>query len=505
VAARKRHFQSGNYDVVVIGAGIIGAMIARELSKLKGRFAIVEKEGFPGSGVSKASLSQVHLPDFCPPGSLKGKLCRDAPARFKRLAKELGVAYREVDELWLALEPSQVANLEAARYRAEANGVSGFDFIGPEKIRELEPHVTREAVAGLHARGLGVIYTPEWVFALVEHAAQNGVRVHLHTAVTGIAQNDDGTFSISTNRGILSARHVVNAAGLYADEIARMVGDRQIRLVLRKGTMLIFDKSVSHLVRHMLFGTFSEHHSQDIAPTAHGNLILGVHYAKAAHKTDTKVTRQGLSETLKLGRQLVPALSEKDVITSFAGIMAANTMTADGDFYIAPSTRQPRVVHVVAGAPGLSAAPAIAEYVIDLLGDAGFSAEAKKNVQKTRRGWSRFADASLAERQQMIAENSKYGHVLCRCECVTEAELQEAIRRGATTMDAVKHLTRAGMGRCQGGFCGTFVLEQLSGRLGIAPSEVTKNGSGSQQIIAPAKRAILAKKLPQGREREFNA
>jgi glycerol-3-phosphate dehydrogenase len=260
--------QLGNYDVAVIGGGIIGAMIARQLSSLQGRIAVLEKEAFPGFGVSKASLSQIHLPDFCPPGSLKGKLCRDAPARFKKLAAELDVLYREVDELWLALEPAHLTHLEAARARAKSHGITGFEIIGPQRIRELEPHVTPHALAGLYARGLGVIYPPEWNFALIENAVQNGVQLHLQTEVVDIDKTGQGAYRLTTNRGTLTSTFVVNAAGLYADEIAGMVGDRHIHLSLRKGTMLIFDKSVSHLTRHMLFGSFSESHSQDIAPTA---------------------------------------------------------------------------------------------------------------------------------------------------------------------------------------------------------------------------------------------
>jgi glycerol-3-phosphate dehydrogenase len=247
--------------------------------------------------------------------------------------------------------------------------------------------------------------------------------------------------------------------------------------------MLIFDKSASHLVGHMIFGTSSAPHSQNVAPTVHGNLIAGVHYVEAEHKTDTRVSRDGIRETLKLGQQLVPALSEADIITSFAGILANNSMASDGDFYIAPSVRQPHVIHVIVGAPGLSAAPGIADYVINLLDDAGFKTEEKKNVRLRRRNWPRFECASIEQRQQMIAENPKHGHVLCRCEKVTEAEIREAIRNGARTMDAVKHLTRAGMGRCQGGFCATFVLEQLVEELGVAPTHVTKCGPGSQQIL----------------------
>ncbi len=479
----------GDYDVIVIGAGIIGAMIARQLSKHQGRFAVLERGAFPGFGVSKASLSQIHLPDFCPPGSLKGKLCRDAPARFKKLAGELDVHYREVDELWLALEPAQVTDLEAAKARAESHGVSGFEIIGPQRIRELEPHVTPKAVAGLHARGLGVIYTPQWNFALIENAVQNGVELHLHTRVIDIGKTKDGTYRLTTNQGALTASYVINAAGLYADEIAGMAGDDHIHLSLRKGTMLIFDKAASHLVRHMIFGTFSESHSQDIAPTAHGNLILGVHYVPTDDKTDTSVNREAIGKTFELGRQLVPALSSKDIITSFAGILAKPTMTPDGDFYIAASQHSPGVIHVVVGAPGLSAAPAVADYVMQLLVDAGMPAKEKNDFNPKGGGWPAFEIASTSEKKQMIQANSKYGHIICRCEQVTEAETVASIHRGAHTMDAVKHLTRAGMGRCQGGFCGPFVLKCLADELGIAPTQVTKSGPGSHQIVKMTKAA----------------
>ena len=482
-AANARPFHLGDFDAVVIGAGIVGAMIVRELSRFKGRFAIVEKEMFPGFGVSKASLSQIHLPDFCPPGSLKGKLCINAPERFKKLAGELDVDYRQVDELWIALAPGQVSLLKEAQFRGESHGAKGFALVGPQKIRELEPHISPNAVAGLHAKGLGVIHPPQWGRALVAHAVENGARLFLQTAVRNIAKNEKGTFLIDTSGGILSAKYVINAAGLYADEIAKMVGDCDIRLILRKGTMLIFDKSVSHLARHMLIGTSGAPHSQNIAPTVHGNLIAGIHYAKAEHKTDTKVSREGIRETLKLGQQLIPALSEADIITSFAGILAHDAMTSDGDFYIAPSQQEPHVIHIVVGAPGLSAAPGIADYVIRLLDGAGLKTEEKRTAGTRRRRQPRFESASDEQRQHMIGDNPKHGHILCRCEQVTEAEIQAAIRSGACTMDAVKHLTRAGMGRCQGGFCATFVMQQLVRELGIAPTQVTTCGPGSHQIF----------------------
>ncbi|MGD9241336.1 MAG: FAD-dependent oxidoreductase, partial [Desulfobacterales bacterium] len=343
------------------------------------------------------------------------------------------------------------------------------------------------AVAGLYAKGLGVIYTPQWNFALIENAVQNGVQLHLQTEAVDIGKTKDGTYGLTTSQGTLTSRYVINAAGLFADEIAKMAGDGHIKLSLRKGTMLIFDKSVSHLARHMVFGAFSESYSQDIAPTAHGNLILGVHYVPTNNKTDTSVSREGIQQTLELGRQLVPALSPKDIITSFAGILAQPNMTRDGDFYIAASEHAPGVIHVMVGAPGMSAAPAIAEYVVELLGDAGWRTAEKADFNPRRRGWPRFETAPMAKKQQMIDTDPKYGHVLCRCEQVTEAEILQSIRHGAHTLDAVKHLTRAGMGRCQGGFCTPFVLKQLANELGMPLTRVTKNGPGSHQILKMTK------------------
>ena len=471
------------YDVIVIGAGIVGTMIARELSRLKGRFALIEKEPFPCFGVSKAGLSQIHLPDFCPPGSLKGKLCADAPRRFKALSRELDVVFREVGELWLALEPGHMANLEAARTRGESHGAAGFEVIGPEKIRELEPHVTPRAIAALYAKGLGVVYVPEWGFALAENAVQNGLHLHLNTEVQRISREGDETYRVSTSRGTFKTKYMINAAGLHGDEIAERVGDTDIRLDLRKGTMVIFDKSVSHLARNMIYGTFSEKHSQDIAPTAHGNLILGVHYVKPKHKNDTEVSLENIRETVKLGQELIPSLSGKDVIAAFSGILQTNSKAANGDFFVGPSPCAPGVIHVLVGAPGLTAAPGIADLVIKTLVDMGLRTEEKKEFQSQRVGWPRFGPASLDEKQDMVSQNSKYGHVVCRCEEVTEAEILEAIRRGADTLDGVKHLTRAGMGRCQGGFCGIRVLNHLARHLGISPTQVTKKGKGSHQIV----------------------
>ena len=474
-----------DYDVVIIGAGIVGSMIARELSKFDGRFALLDKETFSGFGVTKGGPSLLHSPLIFPTGPLRAKLAFDAPLRYRKLSDELDVVFSEFGELFLALEPSQIANLESDRKWAEEHHVStGHKIIGPEKIRELEPHVTKKAVAALYGKGLGGIEPVEWTFALTENAVQNGVHLYLKTTVGDIKKEKDFAYVVLTQKGYFKTRYIINAAGLFADEIAWMVGDRDICLTLTKGTMVIFDKSVSYFVRNMVYGTHSNKHSQLITPTSDGNLMLGLGYfTTPEHKGDTKVTREKLQEVIKMGKELVPTLSESDIITSFVGIRSENNKASDGDFYIAHSEQAPGVIHAIIGSPGLTAAPGIAELVIKMLLDAGMDMEEKKTFQKKRIGWPQFSTASAKEQRKMIASNPKYGHIICRCEQVTEAEILEAIRRGADTLDAVKHLTRAGMGRCQGGFCGTFVLNLLAKQLGIPPNQVTKNGEGSHQVI----------------------
>jgi len=474
----------GSYDVIIIGAGIVGSMLARELSRYKGRFALLEKEAFTGFGVSKANPCMLHSPLMFPSGPLRIKLAHNAAARYKKLAHDLDVTYREVDEIFLAFEPHQLTKLETAKAWAEKNNVSaGHEIIGPQKIRDIEPHVSKKAIGALYGKGVGGIYATEWTFALTENAIQNGLDLYLNSRVQGIRRERDSQFAIETSTGRFQARYIINAAGLFADEIASMVGDTDIRLTLTKGTMVILDKTTSHLVKNMVYGTYGLDHSQLITPTAHGNLLIGLGYFDTPrHKNDTTVTREKLAEVIHMGKQLVPAVSENSVITAFAGIRSENNKALGGDFFVDHSNRAPGVVHAVIGSPGLTAAPALAEYILTLLSDCGLKLEEKNNFQPNRVGWRRFETASLPEKVKLITANPKYGHIVCRCEQVAEAEILEAISRGADTMDAVKHVTRAGMGRCQGGFCGFPVLNYLADALGLTAQEITKKGIGSQIV-----------------------
>jgi len=476
-----------DYDVIIIGAGIVGSMIARELCRYEGRFALLEKEPFSGFGVSKANPCMLHSPLMFPSGPLRTRLSHNAAARYQKLADELDVAFNAVDEIFVAFDSNQLAKLKAARAWAHDNHVSaGHAIIGPEKIRQIEPNASKKAIGALYGKGIsGGIYATEWTFALTENAVQNGLDLYLNSAVSDIKCKGDFDFEVITSRGRLKTRYIINAAGLFVDEIAGMVGDNDIQLVLTKGTMLILDKSASNLLGNMIYGTYGKDHSELVTPTAHGNLLIGLGYfTKPAHKGDTAVSRDKLQEVLHIGKKLVPAISEQGVITAFAGIRSENNMAPGGDFYIDHSKTTAGVIHAAIGSPGLTAAPAIAEYLIALLAAAGLELEEKKTFDPNRIGWRRFETATATEKHRLIESNSKYGHIVCRCEQVSEAEVLEAIRRGANTTDAVKHVTRAGMGRCQGGFCGIPVLNYLTRSQDVGPGQVTKKGIGSNQITA---------------------
>ncbi len=476
----------GVFDVLVIGAGIVGSMVAREFSRYEGRIGLIDKEHFPGSGVSKAGASLIHSPVMCPPGTLKGSLCQGAPLRYKKLAGELDIEFREMDELFVALDPSQVTNLENLRKRGEAHGMTGLEMIGPEKICELEPRISPKVIAALYIRGLLAVYPPEWAFALTENARENGVELHLRTTVTGITKRGDFDYAVHTDRGTFSTRRIINAAGLFADEIAAMVGDDEIRLILTKGTMAILEKSASPLVRHAVYGTLSNTHSQLLTPTAHGNLLVGLgHFTTPGHKQDTFVTREKVEEVLGMGQGLVPTLSGSKVISAFAGIRSENSKASQGDFYIDHSAKAPGVIHAFIGSPGLTAAPAIAGLLIKMIADTGMVLAEKTSFQKERRSWFRFSEGSFEKRKEVISSSPRYGRIVCRCEQVTEGEILEAIGRGADTLDGIKHATRAGMGCCQGGFCGLPLVNLLAARLNIRPDHVTKKGRKSFQVSGP--------------------
>lgn len=475
-----------SYDVVVIGAGMTGAMILRELSRFRLRLAAVDREPQPGFGVTRASLSYIHRNHMNPPGSLRARLCRGSQDKFRSLAAELGLGYREADEINIAFGAEQESQVRQRLDWAEKNGETGFRVIGREEVARLEPRLTRDFTFAVHSKAHGMVHPPEWAFALAENARLNGARVFLETEVTGISREADGYWRLITNKGTFRTRFVINAAGLHADRMAFLAGDKEVRLFPTRGTFAIFDSASSSMLRHLIYvAGVDSSYSQAMGPTLHGNIILGLgHFLEPESPGDTRTTRDALEEILAMGRQIVPDLPERDLITYFAGIKTTNNLAKNGDFYVGPSSVSPSFFHALISSPGITASPGIARLMLDLLSDAGLDLVEKKDFIPGLPGSFRFRDASDEEREAAIHRNKACGHLVCRCEQVSEEEVRSAIRRGAHTMDGVKQLTRAGMGRCQGGFCGPWVLKLLSEELGVAPEAITRKGQSSEEVIA---------------------
>jgi len=474
------------YDVLVIGAGIVGTMILRELSRFRLNIAVVEKESQPGFGVTRSSLSYIHRNHFNPPGSLRAALCQGSQDKYRVLASKLGVDYGEADEINIAFDAAQEAQVKQRLDWAYKNGEKNFRVISREEVARLEPRLTRDFAFAVHSVGHGMIHPPEWAFALMENAKANGARVFLDTEVTGLAHDIDGSWKVMTDKGDLRARFVINAAGLHADRIAWLAGDKEVRLFPTRGTFAIFDSAVSSMLRHLVYVAGQDpSFSQAIGPTVHGNIILGLgKFIEPESRTDARVTRGELETILAMGRQIIPDLPERDLITTFAGIKTTNNLAKNGDFYLGPSSISPTLFHALICSPGVTASPGIARYTLDLLANAGLELSEKSEFNDSLVPQYRFRYAGEPERHSAIRRDPACGHLICRCEQVSEAEVREAVRRGARTLDGVKQITRAGMGRCQGGFCGPWVLKLLATELGIPPEEVTRKGKGSEEVVA---------------------
>ena len=474
------------YDVLVIGAGMTGAIILRELSRFNLRIVVVEKDTQPGLGVTRTSLSYIHRNHVNPPGSLRAKLCHGSQESFRALSAELGLGYREADEINIAFNKEQASHVRQRMDWGIKNGETTFRVISNEEVARIEPSLNQDFIFATISKDHGMIHPPEWAFVLIENARKNNADAFFETEVTAIKHAPDGNWNVGTNRGTLRARYVINAAGVYADHIAHIVGDRDINQFMARSTFAIFDSSIASIINHIVYvGGLNPAWSQSISQTLHGNLLLGLgHFQTPDNPIDTKVTREELEDLLRMGKEMIPSLPLNQLITSFAGMRLTNNLGANGDFYIGPSSVAPTLFHTLICPPGITAAPGIAREMLNILSNAGLDLKEKPDFQGYRDPGYRFHYATDIERNAAIKKNPACGHLVCRCEQVSEAEIRDAIRRGATTIDGVKQMTRAGMGRCQGGFCSPLVLKLLSEELDIPPEKVTRKGKGSEELVA---------------------
>jgi glycerol-3-phosphate dehydrogenase len=475
-------------DVVIIGGGVTGCSIARELSRYDMKITLVEKEEDVACGTSKGNSAIVHAGFDASPGTWKAKLNVAGNKLYPALCEELDVPFKLNGSLVVAINEEEEMALHELLDRGETNGVKGLRIIKRDELHALEPNLSPDARAALDAPTGGLVCPYELTIALAENANQNGVKFWLNAPVIGIDVQEDFSLLVKTPKGNIKTKYIINAAGLFADEVSKMAGAEEYTITPRKGEYLVFDKQFGNLAKKAIFPTPTKISKGIlVCPTVDGNIFIGPNSNNIEDKNDTGVNAPGIEEIIKGGKKLVPDLPLKNVITSFAGLRAVSNTN---DFIIEASKLVKGFINVGGiQSPGLTSAPAIALMVREILLEEGLTLKEKREFIPHRPKKLRFRELDNEERQKLIKQNPAYGHVICRCETVTEAEIIDAIRRpvGARSIDAVKRRTRAGMGRCQGGFCSPRVLEILTRELGVDPLEITKKGPGSNLLVGRIK------------------
>lgn len=469
------------YDVTVIGAGVVGAMTAYHLSRYQLRVLVVDKNLEPAAETSSANSGIVHAGYDAAPGSMKALLNVRGNAMMEDLCKKLDVPFKRLGSLAVAFSESEAATVRELYDSGITNGVPGLQILSAEATYEKEPGLQPGVTCALYAPSAGIVCPYELTAAALETACKNGADYLREAPVTAI-EAADGGYRITAGGQQIETRLIVNAAGLYADAVARMVGDDSFMIRPRKGEYILFEKSMGKTVSHVVFQTpAGGSKGVLVAPTVDGNLYIGPNANYVDDKTDTSTTFDGLTEIKTCAAKSVAGLDMRLAITNFAGLRAT---PSTGDFIL----NQPVPGFFNAAgieSPGLSAAPAIGAYVVQMIAESGAAALTEKDGwEETREPVLRFREMTTAERAELVAKDPRYGRIVCRCETVTEQEIRDAIRRpaGARTVDGVKRRTRSGMGKCQGGFCGPRVVDILAEELGCEPTDITKFGGASYML-----------------------
>ena len=470
------------YDVIVIGAGAVGCACARELSRYKLSVCVIEKESDVCEGTSKANSAIVHAGFDAKPGSLKARFNVRGSQMMPELSKKLDFDFKNNGALVLCFDEAQIGGLEELKERAEINGVSGVEIISGDLARKIEPALTDDVVAALYAPTSGIVCPFEMTLAFAENAYSNGVEFRLSTPVTNIEKTADG-YRVITGRGEFEAKVVINAAGLYSDVMHNYVSAEKLNVIPRRGEYMLLDRAAGGLVSRTIFQLPTKMGKGIlVSPTVHGNIILGPTADDIEDKEDTATTAVGLATVKAKAALSVKDIPFGSVITGFSGLRSVGE---SGDFVIGEPADAPAFIDLVGiESPGLTSAPAIGEYIPELVGK-HIALEAKPDFIDTRKGVTKLFELPVEERNELIKKQPAYGHIVCRCESVTEGEILDAIERplGATTLDGVKRRTRAGMGRCQAGFCSPVTMKLLSEKLGIPLGEVRKNGVYSDKEV----------------------
>lgn len=477
------------YDVLIIGSGVTGSCIAREISRYDLRTVVIEKESDVCCGTSKANSAIVHAGFDARPGSLKAKLNVRGNKLLKELSKTLDFPLKENGSLVLCFNKEDIEKLEELKKQGEINGVLGLEIISSDKVREMEPNVSEKAVAALHAPSGGIVDPFKMNIAFAENACVNGVEFKFNERVIKIEKENE-IYRIITDRRFYEARMVINAAGVHADEMNNMVSSKKLHIIPRKGEYCLFDKSEGKLVAHTIFQLPTKYGKGVLAtPTADGNLLIGPNAVDIDDKEDFKTTKQGLDEIIKRAGISVKNIQMGKVITSFTGLRAREI---NEDFVIGEAEDAANFINAAGiESPGLTSAPAIGEMVRDIV-ISRLKPALKERFIETRKGIVRFHELPAEEKNKLIKERPEYGNIICRCEWITEGEIIDAIKGplGATTLDGIKRRTRAGSGRCQAGFCTPRTMDILCRELNLSPLEITKFGYDSNILVGKNKEGI---------------
>lgn len=477
------------YDVIIIGAGVVGCAIARELSRYQVKACVIEKDEDVCNGTSKANSAISHAGFDAVPGTLKAKLNVEGNLMMEKLSKELDFPFKQTGALVVCGREADKEKLQELYDKGIKNGVKELRILDKEEVHKMETNLAEQVVAALYAPTSGIVCPFQMTIAFAENAYANGVEFKLNTKAEQIRKVKGG-YVVETPEEILKTRAIVNAAGVYADEIHNMVSKEKLKIVARRGDYCLLDKAAGAHVSHTIFPLPNEFGKGVIvSPTIHGNLIVGPTAMDVEDKEANNVRQEGLDFLMAKAEESVADLPMRQVITSFAGLRAHESR---GDFTIG-EPKDAKNFFDAAGieSPGLTSAPAIGIMVAKMVKEDLNLSENKYFVAE-RKGILNPQTLSKEERTALVKECPEYGNIICRCEMVTEGEILDAIRRplGARSLDGIKRRTRAGMGRCQSGFCSPRTMEILVRELGINMAEVTKAG-GESKIIAGVNKDCL--------------
>ncbi len=467
------------YDVTIIGAGIIGTFIARELARYTLRIALLEKDNDVANGTTKANSAIIHAGYDAKSGTLKAKFNALGNPMFDKVCEELDVPFKRIGSLVLAFSEDQMETLGELYEQGRQNKIPDLRILNRDEVKAIEPNISEYVVGALHAPTAGIVGPWELAMALAENAVDNNVDLMLNNEVIKIEKQED-SYVIFTNEQQIKTKYVINCAGVYADNLHNMVAKPSFEIIPRRGQYFVLDKSEGNITNSILFQCPTKlGKGVLVLPTVHENILIGPDAEDIENKENTETTEERLCYVMEASRKTLSNVPFNSVITSFAGLRAKPSTE---DFIIEESNQSKGFINVAGiESPGLSAAPAIAEYVVNMLRDMDGSFKLNEEFNPIRRKMTVFMALNEEEKKEIIKKDPRYGRVICRCENITEGEIVDSINRnaGARTFDGVKRRVRPGMGRCQGGFCGPRVMEILARELGEDIVDIVKDSKKS--------------------------